>query len=114
MLITEQLDVFKLAHSVTLQVYRLVASFPKDELYGLSSQMKRAAVSINSNLMEGGARKTDAEKRHFASIARGSASELKYQIMLAGDLDFINGEQVDQITNDLNRILQMLSGLIKN
>ena len=113
MLLTEDLDVFKKAHKVTLEIYRLCAEFPKDEKYGLSSQMKRAAVSINSNLMEGSARSTLGERKQFLGISRGSASELQYQVMLSRDIGLIEKERADLVIEDLLKIRQMLSGLMK-
>lgn len=113
MLVTENMDVFKLAHALTLEIYRIVANFPADERYGLSSQMKRAAVSINSNIMEGSARKTPGEKNQFIGIARGSASELKYHIILAKDLELVELNKAEKLIAELNRVLQMLSGMMK-
>jgi len=81
----EDLDVFKLAHRLVLKIYPLTSTFPKEELYGLTSQMRRSAVSIPSNLSEGANRLTSAEYRHFVGIARGSVGEICYQILLTKD-----------------------------
>lgn len=113
-MLIQELDVYKKAHLLTLQIYNVTGTYPASELYGLTSQMRRAAVSINSNLMEGGARRNMGEKLHFISIARGSAAELEYQIILSKDLRFL----ADNIANDLiqktKQVGQMLSGLLKN
>ncbi|MDR1337760.1 MAG: four helix bundle protein [Rickettsiales bacterium] len=108
----EQLDIFKRAHLVALEIYKITAGFPKDELYGLSSQMKRAAVSINSNLMEGGGRNTFGEYKHFIGIARGSLSELKYQTILAKDLEMVSHDTADRLVDEMEQIGRMMTGLL--
>lgn len=110
----EDLDVFKKAHKLTLEIYKITSSYPKDEIYGLISQMRRAAVSINSNLMEGGARLGKAELKQFIGIARGSATELKYQLFLSGELNYIDKKTSDKFAGEINEIVKMLSGLIKS
>ncbi|MDR0803764.1 MAG: four helix bundle protein [Rickettsiales bacterium] len=110
---TEELDVYKKAHALTLSIYKLTESFPRSELYGLVSQMRRSASSINANLMEGGARRTINERIQFIGISRGSASELKYHIILARDLGFMDREIASNLIKQTNDIGQMLSGMIK-
>jgi four helix bundle protein len=83
----EELDVFKLAHQLALRVYKVTTGFPKDETFSLVSQMRRAAGSVGMNLMEGSMRLSSKEYRQFAGIARGSAGEVCYQLLLARDLD---------------------------
>ena len=78
-----QLKVWERAHQLTLAVYRATTTFPRDETYGLSSQIRRAASSIPSNIAEGCGRDGDAELSRFCQMARGSASELEYQLLLA-------------------------------
>ena len=109
----EELDVFKVSRSFVKTIYVVTKEFPKDELFGLVSQMRRAAISICSNLAEGGARVTDGEKRQFISIARGSAAELKCQIALSYDLGFISVGKFTSMTEEISRINQMLTGLLK-
>ena len=79
----DDLDVFKLAHELAVAVYRITEKYPSDERFGLVSQMRRAASSIPSNLMEGAHRVGSNELKHFVNIARGSCGELKYQLMLS-------------------------------
>lgn len=112
-MLTQELDVYKKAHMLTLQIYAITEHFPKIEMFGLVSQMRRAAVSINSNLMEGGARKTLGEKSHFIGISRGSAAELEYQITLANDLNFIDDVVATDLLKQMRVIGQMLNGLIR-
>lgn len=113
MAIISDLDVYKKAHALVLKIYKITKKYPKDEIYGLTSQMKRAAISINSNLLEGSARNGTLEFKHFASIARGSAAELKYQVLVSKDLGFITLEEFNCLDAEITDILKMLSGLIK-
>jgi len=82
-------DVWKLGHQVSLDMYKLSQSFPKEEIYGITSQMRRAAYSIPSNIAEGCGRESDAEFRRFLIISQGSASELEYFTILAKDLGYL-------------------------
>ncbi|MDR1338319.1 MAG: four helix bundle protein [Rickettsiales bacterium] len=109
----EDLDVFKFGLELTLDVYRVSKNFPKEEIFGLVSQMKRAVISINSNLMEGAARNSNPDFKRFISISRGSASELTYQVMISEKLGFIEQKEAQELQNKARRILKMLSGLMK-
>lgn len=101
------------AHSLTLQVYTISASFPKDELYGLSSQIRRASSSIAANIAEGCGRDSSAEFSHFLRIASGSASELEYHLLLAHDLGFIEEAIYIELDSSVNEIKKMLAGFVK-
>lgn len=109
----EELDVFKLAHEMTLGVYQLTKAFPEDERFGLSSQMRRAAFSIPMNLAEGAGRLHTREYRQFVGVARGSASELRYQLTLARDLGYMDGEIHEEMHSKVERIGKMLTALSK-
>ena len=109
---TQELDVYKYAHELTLEIYRITSKFPREEMFGLSSQMKRAAVSINSNLMEGGARKHSGDYARFILYSRGSVAELTYQVNLAKDLTFITNLEYNHLYEQLQRIGKMLSSLL--
>ncbi len=85
----EDLEVFRRSHKLTLKVYRITDRFPAAEKFGLTAQMRRAVVSVPCNLIEGAHRLNRAEYRQFAGIAKGSAGELKYQLLLAKDLGYI-------------------------
>ena len=85
-----KLDVWTKAHKLTLQVYTSTANFPTSELYGLVTQIRRAAVSIEANLAEGSGRTGDIDKRRFVHIACGSASELECLLQIARDLNFLS------------------------
>jgi four helix bundle protein len=104
-----QLKVWQRAHLLTLEIYRMTASFPRSESYGLMPQIRRAAVSIPSNLAEGCGRNGDAELARFCSIASGSASELEYQILLAHDLKLIKPEDYEKLAQQITEIKRMLT-----
>ena len=93
----EDLDVFKLSHESALKVYELVKKSPPDERFGLVVQMQRSAYSIPMNLMEGSHRLSRKEYRQFVGIARGSAGEMKYQLLLAKDLKYITEEEYSEM-----------------
>jgi len=110
----EELDVFKKAHKVTLRTYELTGKFPADEKFGLVSQMRRAAASLATNLMEGSYRLNRAEYRQFVGIARGSSGELKYHILLAKDLGYVSESDYGALRAQLDEISKMLMGLAKS
>lgn len=85
----EDMDVYKLAHNLTLKVYQYTQKYPLEERYGLVSQMRRASASVPMNLMEGSHRNNKKEYRQFVGIAKGSSAELKYQLLLSRDLSYI-------------------------
>ncbi|HJX84655.1 MAG TPA: four helix bundle protein [Candidatus Angelobacter sp.] len=107
-----ELEVWEKSHKLTLELYRMSRAFPKEELYGLTSQMRRAAVSIGANLAEGCGRRTSPELARFVRIAMGSASELDYHLLLCLDFSFITSEEYEQAAKELTRIRKMLSGLL--
>jgi four helix bundle protein len=86
----KDLRVWAKAHELTLILYARTRSFPKDELYGLTSQLRRSAASVGANIAEGCGRRSDGEMKRFLQIARGSVSELEYHLLLARDLCFIS------------------------
>lgn len=93
-------------------IYRLTKTFPKEEIYGLISQMQRAAVSIPSNIAEGNERNSKKEFIHFLHIARGSLAELETQIIISERLGYINQNQSMQILNNCHEIGKMINGLL--
>ncbi len=107
----EELDVFKLAHALTLKVYEVTASFPKEETFGLVSQMRRAASSVGMNLAEGAMRLNSREYRHFVGIVRGSTAEVSYQPLLAKELGYISPERYGELRSSYDRVGQMLTRL---
>ena len=109
----KELKVWEKAHKLTLAVYKGTRSFPKEELYGLTSQMRRSCSSIPANIAEGCGRSGDAELRRFLHIAMGSASELQYHVLLARDLSLLDELTHDRLANDVSEIKRMLASFIK-
>ncbi len=107
------LDVWKKARSLVKEVYLVTRNFPKDEMYGLMSQMRRCAVSIPSNIAEGYGRQFKKETIQFLHIARGSLFELETQFFIASDLTFIDEEYLEKILPQLDECKKLLNGLIK-
>lgn len=110
---TSKLIVWQKSHELVLKIYEITKGFPKDEQFGLTSQIRRAAVSIPSNIVEGKARGSNKDYKRFLLIARGSLEETKYQLLLAKDLKYID-QQTYKETMDLSKeVGRLLAGLIK-
>lgn len=107
----EELDVFKLAHELTLKVYTATAKFPKAEIFNLVSQMRRSASSIATNLAEGSMRLNRREYRQYVGIARGSSGEIAYQLLLSRDLGYIPLEVYTELQSGFERVGKMLTRL---
>ncbi len=108
-----ELIVWQKSIDLVAEVYDIVKFFPKEEIYALSSQVRRAAVSIPSNIAEGHNRNYDKEFVHFLCIARGSLGELETQLFIAKRLNYISEEQVNKLLTDCYEIGKMLNALIK-
>jgi len=109
----ENLKVWQKSHQLVLSIYRDTAGFPKEEVYGLTSQMRRAGVSIPANIAEGCGRDSDAELRHFLQISMGSASELEYLLLLAHDLNLLNTICYERLAADVTKVKRMLTPFIQ-
>src|SRR5699024_2242623 len=92
-----KLSVWEKSHALTLLIYKATKLFPKEELYGMVSQMRRSSSSIPLNIAEGCGRNTQAQFRQFLNIASGSASELEYQLVLSKDLEFIDKDSYSKL-----------------
>lgn len=110
----KELNVWKKGIEMVKLVYTATQSFPKEELYGLASQMRRCAVSIPSNIAEGYGRFSKKELKHFLHISLGSAAELETQLIIAKELGFTLEEDFNTISFMINEIIKMLSALIKS
>jgi four helix bundle protein len=108
-----QLKVWQKSHSLVLRIYSATATFPEPERYGLTSQMRRAAASVATNIAEGCGRAGQAELRQFLYISVGSASELEYFLLLARDLRFLTEKQQEVLDTSVREIKRMLTGLIQ-
>lgn len=109
----EELIVWQKAHQFVLQIYKATSSFPKEEIYGLTSQFRRAAVSIAANIAEGYPKKGKADKLRYFNIAQGSIQECRYYLMLAKDLTFIRDSQLEYLLEEVSRLLNSYCGKIK-
>jgi four helix bundle protein len=97
-------DIWQLSHSFTLEIYKISSNFPKEEVYGLTSQIRRASASIPTNISEGSGRNSDKEFNQFLNIALGSANESEYLLLLSKDLNYINSELFESLEKDINQI----------
>ncbi|CAM4385448.1 four helix bundle protein [Zobellia nedashkovskayae] len=104
--------VWELGHEITLNIYKSTSNFPKQEIYGIVSQMRRAAYSIPSNIVEGCGRESDAEFRRFLIISQGSANELEYFTVLAKDLGYLEQESFAELNDKVDKIRRSLNNLI--
>jgi four helix bundle protein len=107
-----ELQTWQEAMGLVKDVYRITASFPREEVYALTSQVRRAAVSVPSNIAEGAARTSDKEFLQFLSISRGSLSELETQLIIAAELGYM--QPSDDITHKIDSIFGLLGGLMKS
>ncbi len=108
------LKVWQKAYQVCLTIYKITKGFPKQETYGLTSQIRRAAISVPSNIAEGYGRKTTPDYIRFLYIAYGSNCELETQILLSGDLEYIKSEKLKEIQEAMGEVERMLKALIKS
>jgi four helix bundle protein len=104
------LIVWQKAHRLVLEIYRITKDFPRSEITGMISQMRRSSTSIPTNIAEGSARKTDADYARFIYIALSSGMELDYQLYLTHDLKYISAEDFTKLSAELEEICKMLNG----
>jgi len=110
----KELKVWQKAYKLCLELYRITKNFPTEEKYGLSSQMRRAAISIPSNIAEGYGRKTIPDYVRCLYIAYGSTCELETQTLLSWDLDYLNEDNKNSLLEKINAVERMLMALIKS
>ena len=110
----EELDVFKLSHSLALEIFEITKLFPEEEKFGPISQMRRAAYSVPINLMEGAHRLGSKEYGQFVGIAKGSAGEIKHQLLLVKDLEYISEDRYSNFKQKYERVSQMLTKLARS
>jgi len=109
-----KLIVWQKAYSLGISIYRNTQNFPREEIYGITSQMRRAATSIAANIAEGNTRESSKEYRQFLSIARGSASELETWLMFSKDLNYLEEVQYQDLAQQLDVVKGLLYGLMKS
>lgn len=105
----QELLIWDRSHKLTLEIYNLTRTFPKEELYGLISQIRRSSASIPTNIAEGCGRNSDLDFNRFLVIAMGSASELEYQLLLSYDLKYCTLDDYKRLSNDLDEIRKMIN-----
>ncbi len=108
-----KLSVWEKAYSLAVEIYKITAGFPKSEIFGLTSQIRRACSSIPANIAEGCGRDGEVDFARFLQIALGSASELEYHLLLAHDLNLINDTSYDNLNSRVIEIKRMLASLIQ-
>jgi len=109
----KDLDVWKKSVNYVVEIYEVTRAFPRDEIYGLAHQIRRAAVSVPSNIAEGTARSSDKDTIRFIYVALGSLAEVETQIIIAGKLKYLSEETVEQILGNTKVLRKMLMGLIR-
>ncbi|MEY1639644.1 four helix bundle protein [Tenuifilum osseticum] len=107
----KELDAWKVAVDLSVEIYSLTQSFPKEENFGLVQQIRRSTISIPSNIAEGCARGSSKETINFLYVSLGSLAELETQIIIASKLGFVNG--IDELLKKLNKLKQVILGLIR-
>lgn len=108
----KDLKVWQKAHNFTLKVYEVTKSFPKDELYSLTNQLRRASSSVPANIAEGCGKNSNGEFAHFLNIALGSSNEAEYFLLLSKDLKYLPEEKYLELSDNINEIKAMLISLI--
>ena len=106
----QDLEMWQLAHAWVLQVYKLTECFPKHELFGLTSQLRRAAVSVPANIAEGFRKRSAAEKARFYNISQGSLEECRYYLILAGDLGYA---ETAALATELDRVASLIDSYVR-
>lgn len=110
----QELTIWIKSHSLTLKIYSITKTFTKEEMFGLTSQMRRSSSSIPTNIAEGCGRNSDPDFKRFLVIATGSSSELEYQLILSRDLKYIPESAFKELQNELIEIRKMIYSFIKN
>ena len=110
----KELVIWQRSHALTLEIYKRTYMFPKEELFGLTSQMRRSAYSIPTNIAEGCGRNSNPDMKRFLIIASGSASELEYQLILSYDLGYLSKDLFTALTTELNEIQKMIYIFTRN
>jgi four helix bundle protein len=108
-----ELKVWEKAHQLTLAVYKATTTFPREEQYGLTSQLRRACASVPANIAEGCGRGSEADFARFLQIAMGSASELEYHLLLARDLNLLRQVEYENLDQEVTDVKRMLTAFIQ-
>jgi four helix bundle protein len=109
-----ELVAWKRSHSLVIDVYKITKSFPNEERFGLTDQLRRAVVSVSSNIAEGFNKRTSSDKNHFYSIALGSVAEIQNQLLISRDLGYITNEVFQTLGKQTVEVHKLINGLIKS
>lgn len=109
----KKLQIWQRSHQITLSIYKVSAKFPREEVYGLTSQIRRCSFSVPSNIAEGCGRNSDAELSRFLVIASGSAFELSYQLLLAKDLNYVSENVFLPLDAEITEVSKMINSFIQ-
>lgn len=107
----EKLEVWQLSRKLTVEIFRLIKKFPKEEIYGLSSQLKRASLSVSSNIAEGSSRISGKDRAHFSVMAFSSLMEALNQLIIANDLDYLSEEELGTLRVKISELSNKLNAL---
>ncbi|MDO9399071.1 MAG: four helix bundle protein [bacterium] len=107
------LNAWKEGHKLVIEIYQITKDFPKEELFGLTNQIKRAVVSITSNIAEGFSRQSFKEKAQFYSISRGSVTEIQNQLLIAKDIKYLTVDKFNKVAEQTVVVHKLINGLIK-
>ncbi|HEY5714723.1 MAG TPA: four helix bundle protein [Candidatus Gracilibacteria bacterium] len=107
------LEAWKESHRIALSIYKLTKDFPKEEIFGLTNQLRRASVSVSSNIAEGFSRYSNKEKHHFYRMALGSLTETQSQMLMARDINYVSKEAFDSFAALSIQVSKLLNGLVK-
>lgn len=105
----KELEIWKRSRFFCSEIYKITSNFPESEKFGLTNQLRRACVSIPSNIAEGSSRSSNKDFSRFLEIAIGSAYEIETQLLIASDLNFINADEIEILAKELNEIIRMIS-----
>lgn len=108
----KKLIVWDKSYKLGIDIYSVTKTFPKEEIYGLTSQLRRSAISIPSNIAEGSRRSTEKDYKSFLHVAYGSGAELEVQILFSKDLSYISNDTCKKLLNNLSEVMKMLNALI--
>jgi four helix bundle protein len=109
-----ELQAWQEAHKLTLMVYKATQSWPREEMFGLTGQVRRAAISVESNIAEGHGRFNDTEFHHFCNMAKGSVTEVQCQLMIARDLGYLTAEAWAPLNEQASLVARLLQGLMRH
>ncbi len=110
----QELTIWQRSHLLTLRIYSFTKKFPKEEMFGIVSQMRRSSASIPTNIAEGCGRNSNPEMKRFLIMATGSSSELEYQLILSRDLQYLSETSCNELQNEIIVIRKMIYSFIKN